>query len=267
MNVPCGTATRQLRITLVHENRQYEMRIYPDQSAELLQHQIWSITSLPPTEQMVTGLVDGPLTEASSLAGVQDGTWAILQRTAPAASARPSPTSSHDTAGMEARLASGLQTAQGHRDPGQLSAALAVVPWEKICADAKAMRLDSHRAAVRRALAASEAASAIATAVKAARSQPRLPAGAMVDRVRFVPLETRELLNDCTQLARLRLFDASVCRVELKLSMPQTMAGAARRPRAHQMPPTAVSPQMARLQQASPRVRGQFIEAARMRAG
>ena len=55
---------------------------YPDEGAELLQHQIWSVSSLPPDEQAVSGLVPGVLDAGSSLSSVQAGTWCFLQKRA-----------------------------------------------------------------------------------------------------------------------------------------------------------------------------------------
>ena len=79
-------SSRALRITLVYGEKQHVLTVYPDEdeAGALLQHQIWSLEpELPPDVQSVSGLVPGVLCASSSLEGVQDGTFALLERKQP----------------------------------------------------------------------------------------------------------------------------------------------------------------------------------------
>jgi hypothetical protein len=205
---------RVVAVTIVYGSEKYTLDCYPDQSAALFRCQLWSASGLHPEEQHVTGLVTGVLSDESSLLSVTPGTWAFLQKRAPPtptptpAPVPPAPTHPSMMGGrgleeMAARISSGFETARLHHDPDQLAAAREVIPWEsKILPRARELEAE-HCARIE--AAEHDRGQKCAEG----RTLPAAAAGAAIDRVRFVPIETREFTCPLLQLARLRLFDTS----------------------------------------------------------
>ena len=213
-------------VTVVYGSENYTLDCYLDQPAALFRCQLWSASGLHPEEQHVTGLVTGVLSDESSLLSVTPGTWVLLQKRAPPtptpAPVPPAPTHPSMMGGrgleeMAARISSGFETARLHHDPDQLAAAREVIPWDSKILP-RARELEAEYCA-RIEAAEHERDQKCAEG----RSLPAAAAGAAIDRVRFVPIETREFTCPLLQLARLRLFDTSG--VELLLVEAECQAG------------------------------------------
>ena len=50
-------------MTILHNNTPCQLTVNPDESIELLRHQIWSLTGVPLPEQSIAGLGVGMLRE------------------------------------------------------------------------------------------------------------------------------------------------------------------------------------------------------------
>ena len=140
-----------ISITVLHEGTPRKLTVDLDDTVELLRHQIWSLTGVPIEEQQVTGLGPGVLRAdldplPVSMLNLVEGTWAMLDRKAPAPSPKESPNvmaphaSSQEQQAMYSRLLSGFATARAYEVPAMQEAARAVVPWERLRATARDAR-------------------------------------------------------------------------------------------------------------------------------
>ena len=219
-------------ITVLYDGRSYPLELHPAEPIALLRCQVWSCTGVEVAEQHITGLGAGVLRHQEddderpiASLSIAPGTWAMLDRRParaepkqPAVGAHPSVAAASAVQGrmqMEARLASGFHTARGHRDAAELAAAREAVPWERLRAEAKALRAEALSALKSKAADAALAAAALRDAVAVLSQMPRLPADARVTQVRFVPTETRAADCPQLQLARFRLYDRDGADIEI----------------------------------------------------
>ena len=113
-----------MTLVVLHEGTARKLAVDPDEPVALLRHQIWSLTGVEIDEQQLTGLGPGVLRDdvdqlPLSTLRLQEGTWAVLDRKAPAPQPMVSPNvlmprqqQSQAEADMHARLLSGLATAR-----------------------------------------------------------------------------------------------------------------------------------------------------------
>ena len=147
---PAGMPT--MTLVVLHEGTARKLAVDPDEPVALLRHQIWSLTGVEIDEQQLTGLGPGVLRDdvdqlPLSTLRLQEGTWAVLDRKAPAPQPMVSPNvlmprqqQSQAEADMHARLLSGLATARMYEQPALLRAAREAVPWERLVASAMQRR-------------------------------------------------------------------------------------------------------------------------------
>lgn len=76
----------ELPVTLLYKGAQHKLTLNTDCSVLVFRSQVFSLTSVPPEEQQITGLGPGQLRDDADLAalGVAPGTWASLTRKATA---------------------------------------------------------------------------------------------------------------------------------------------------------------------------------------
>ena len=135
-------------ITVLFQNEPHPIEVDPEESVAVLRFQLFSISGLEPSEQLVSGL--GPagglgdeLDELpASALNIAPGTWAILEKKPAASVPAPAPAQSplmrtgnnmeQQQRIMHDRLAAGLATARTHDDPALQALARAVVPWDEL---------------------------------------------------------------------------------------------------------------------------------------
>ena len=175
-----------MQITLLHNGEHHKLEIELSDGVEILRLQIFSLTSVPPDEQEVTGIGPGILRDDADLAtlGVLDGTWVLLnQKRALPTTQAPQPAGAvaetlarrakeeRARQQMEGRLSSGFQTGAMHDDKALQAQARALIPWETLCASARAAREAAEGAAV---VAPRDDVDHLASALSRMLAQPQL---------------------------------------------------------------------------------------------
>lgn len=123
-----------------YKNDTHKIELEPGEGVEVFRFQVFSVTNVPPEEQVITGMGIGPLRDDADLysLGLADGTFVMLTQVQKTVPVTPAPSASQQKgtaasiAKMQQSLVSGCATARRYEDPALQAKALSLVPWEML---------------------------------------------------------------------------------------------------------------------------------------